>query len=175
MINNLNAFSQLLHGKPTSKSDALTSENHRLVIQLMSLRIRSNEERLLARINESEKPTYTVSGQSAKAALANVFATNTSAGNPSAAPFGTRLVSEITWGQREKIISNLVANFNLAILNKAHLTDACKMDLLRENDELVRVLSTLPTRPTTEPVDQPVDTLYDSLGEWKCTEQHSVA
>ena len=156
LISNLNAFSQLLHGKPTSKieSDELTTESQRLVVQLMRLRVRSNEERLMARINENavKVPVYS--------SMPGV--TNTTSSMP--APFGTHLVCEISWSERERIINRLVANLSLAIVNKTQLTEASKNDLLRENDEMTRTLSSLPTRSTNEPID--TETLGDSLGEW---------
>ena len=163
LIDNLNGFSQLLHGKLFSKneSDELTKENQALVIQLMNLKVRSNEEKLLARINENgEKPAFhqTIGGPGA-----NVMIT-TSTSKPPGQNFGTWLVSELAWSKRERIISSLVANFNLAILNKTHLTHECKMDLLRENDELVRLLSTLPTAPALQSTEK--SETVGSSGKW---------
>ena len=158
VIDNLNSFSQLLHGKPLSESesDELTSSCHSLAAQLMSLRVRSIEEKLQARINE-EQPTFTVSGQSAKVLITSKATNN---------PFNTRMVSELTWPNRERIISNLVANFNLVIHNKALLTHEFKTDLIRENDELSRLLSALPTVQTLEPDDKPTESVSSGKMQW---------
>ena len=158
VIDNLNSFSRLLHGTPLSKSesDELASSCHNLAAQLMSLRVRSSEERLQARINE-EQPTFAVSGQSARVLITSKAANN---------PFNTRMASELTWPNRERIISNLVANFNLVIHNKASLTHEFKTDLLRENDELVRVLSALHTVPTLEPDDKLMESVSSGKMQW---------
>lgn len=144
VTDHLNSFSQLLHGKQVSKreTDELTKESQSLVVQLMSLRVRSDEEKLLAKINREEGIRNATS----------MFVPN----------FSTRLVSELTWSNRERIVNGLVTNFTLGILNKAYLTEGCKIDLLRENDELVRLLSTLPTEPTSQPADKLEETLSSS-------------
>lgn len=129
LICNLIDHSELLYGKWVSaeQKKELTAQNQQLIQCLMCLPIQQKAD-LNAKIKISK------SHENLQEAA---YQRGSSSAN------SNRLVLEIDWELRQKVIANLINNHNFAVLFADSIGDSVKCKLIKENSKLVQCLQSL--------------------------------
>lgn len=136
--------SELLYGKLVSveQKKELTNQNQQLIQQLMCLPIQQKPD-LIARKKIKLSKSQENLQENLQGAAAYQTMQLTVAHRNSVWSYSNRLVLELDWKLREKVIASLINNHNFAVLHAGSIGDEVKRKLINENNKLIQCLMSL--------------------------------